>query len=72
MAKYSLDVVTVAEVLDNPELRACIDQYIPAVLEHPLLEVGRSFIFNDAVPYIEDLVTEDELNAFREAVAAIE
>lgn len=72
MAKYSLDVVTVAEVLDNPELRACIDKYIPAVLERPLLEVGRSFIFNDAVPYIEDLVSEDELNAFREAVAAIE
>jgi len=72
MAKYSLDTVTVSEVLDNPELRALVDSLIPAVLEHPLLEVGRSFIFNDAVPYIEDLVTEDELNAFREAVEAIE
>jgi hypothetical protein len=71
MAKYSLDTVTVAEVLDNPELRSLVDSLIPAVLEHPLLEVGRSFIFNDAVPYIEDLVTEDELNAFREAVEAL-
>ena len=72
MAKYSLDTVTVSEVLDNPELRVLIDTHIPAVLEHPLLEVGRSFIFNDAVPYIEDLVSEDDLNAFREAVEAIE
>lgn len=71
MAKYSLDTVTVAEVLDNPELRSLVDSLIPAVLEHPLLEVGRSFVFNDAVPYIEDLVTEDELNAFREAVEAL-
>ncbi len=72
MAKYSLDTVTVSEVLDVPELRELVDKFIPAVLEHPLLEVGRSFIFNDAVPYIEDLVTEDELNAFKEAVEAIE
>ncbi|MFR5781850.1 MAG: hypothetical protein ACLUEK_08450 [Oscillospiraceae bacterium] len=42
-----------------------INKYIPAVLEHPLLEVGRSFIFNDALPYIEDMVTEDDLAAYR-------
>ena len=35
--------------------------YKRQVLEHPLLEVGRSFIFNDALPYIEDMVTEDDL-----------
>ena len=72
MAKYSLDTITVSEVLDVPELRALVDKHIPAVLEHPLLEVGRSFVFNDAVPYIEDLVTEDDLNAFKEAVEALE
>ena len=71
MAKYSLDTVTVAEVLDNPELRALVDEHIPEVLDHPLLEVGRGFVFNDAVPYIEDLVTEDALEAFRAAVAAL-
>ena len=37
-----------------------------------LMRVGRSFVFNDAVPYIEDLVTEDDLNAFKEAVEALE
>lgn len=35
MAKYSLDTITVSEVLDVPELRALVDKHIPAVLEHP-------------------------------------
>ena len=45
----------------QPEIMELINKYIPAVLEHPLLEVGRSFIFNDALPYIEDMVTEEDV-----------
>ena len=52
MAKYSFEATTVGEMLDTPEIMELINKYIPAVLEHPLLEVGRSFIFNDALPYI--------------------
>ena len=48
MAKYSFEATTVGEMLDTPEIMELINKYIPAVLEHPLLEVGRSFIFNDA------------------------
>lgn len=72
MAKYSLDTITVGEVLDTPELRALVEERVPEVLEHPLLEVGRSFIFNDAIPYIEDLVTEEQLAEFKAAVEALE
>ena len=55
MAKYTFETTTVGEMLDTPEIMELISKYIPAVLEHPLLEVGRSFIFNDALPYIEDM-----------------
>ena len=72
MAKYSLDTITVGEVLDIPELRALVEERVPEVLEHPLLEVGRSFVFNDAIPYIEDLVTEEQLAEFKAAVEALE
>ena len=53
MAKYSFETTTVGEMLDTPEIMEIIQKNIPDVLEHPLLEVGRSFIFNDALPYIE-------------------
>ena len=71
MAKYSFEATTVGEMLDTPEIMELINKYIPAVLEHPLLEVGRSFIFNDALPYIEDMVTEDDLAAYKEALEAL-
>ncbi len=65
MAKYSFEATTVGEILDTPETRALIEKHIPEVLEHPLLEVGRSFIFNDALPYVVDMVSEDAIEAFR-------
>ena len=71
MAKYSFEETTVGTMLDTPEIKALIDEYIPAVLEHPLLEVGRTFIFNDALPYISDMVTEEELEKYRVALEAL-
>lgn len=61
MAKYTFEGTTVGEMLDTPAIYELIEKHIPAVLEHPLLEVGRTFIFNDALPYISDMVTEEAL-----------
>ena len=71
MAKYSFETTTVGEMLDTPEIMEIIQKNIPDVLEHPLLEVGRSFIFNDALPYIEDMVTEESLAAFKADIEAL-
>lgn len=71
MAKHTFETTTVGEMLDTPEIMELINKYIPAVLEHPLLEVGRSFIFNDALPYIEDMVTEEDLAAYKQALEAL-
>lgn len=72
MAKYTFDTVTVADMLDTPEILALIEASVPEVLEHPLLEVGRSFIFSDALPYVADMVTEEQIEAFRVALEALE
>ena len=71
MAKYSFDTTTVGEMLDTPEIRALIEEKVPDVLQHPLLEVGRSFIFSDALPYVEDMVTEEQLAEFKAALEAL-
>ncbi|MCF0137308.1 MAG: hypothetical protein HUJ66_02975 [Oscillospiraceae bacterium] len=71
MAQYTFEGTTVGELLDTPETMALIEKHIPDVLQHPLLEVGRSFIFKDALPYIEDMVTEDAIEAFRVDLEAL-
>ncbi|MCI6157739.1 MAG: hypothetical protein SOW48_02960 [Peptoniphilaceae bacterium] len=64
MAKYTLET-TVAELIDTPETRAIIEEIMPQVLEHPLLEVGRTFKFQDAIPYIEDMIEEGDIEKFQ-------
>lgn len=71
MAKYSFDTTTVGEIIDTPELRKYIEENAPDVLEHPLLEVGRSFIFADALPYISDMITDEQLDGFKEYMESL-
>lgn len=65
MAKYSFET-TVGELIDTPETRGLIEKIMPQVLEHPLLEAGRTFKFQDAIPYIEDMVEEEDLEQLEE------
>lgn len=60
MSKYSMQT-TVGELIDTPETKAIIEEIMPQVLQHPLLEVGRSFKFEDAIPYIEDMIEEGDV-----------
>lgn len=71
MAKYTFETTTVGEMLDAPDARALIEEMAPQLLEHPLLEVGRSFIFADALPYISDMISEDDLELFRGRLEAL-
>lgn len=69
--KYSMETTTVGEILDTPKLRAIVEQMFPQVLNHPLLEAGRTFKFIDAAPYIKDMLREEDLEAFGEALERI-
>lgn len=67
-SRYSIDRTTVGEILDTPELRAIVEQLFPQVLSHPLLEAGRMFKFIDAVPYMKDMIKDDDLDKFQDAL----
>lgn len=69
--RYGIDKTTVGEILDTPELRAIVEQLFPQVLNHPLLEAGRTFKFIDAVPYMKDMLKEDDLDKFQDALEAL-
>jgi hypothetical protein len=70
MGKYSFDT-TVGELLDNPETKALVEELNPELLEHPLLDVGRTFRFEDALSYIEDMVEPDKLDEFKAKLEAL-
>lgn len=63
-SRYSTEKTTVGEMLDTPEIRALVEEIFPQVLSHPLIEAGRTFKFIDAVPYMKDMITEEELETF--------
>lgn len=70
--KYSMETTTVGEILDTPKLRAIVERIFPQVLNHPLLEAGRTFKFIDAVPYMKDMIRDEDLDAFGEALEQAE
>lgn len=70
--RYSMETTTVGEILDTPKLRAIVEQMFPQVLNHPLLEAGRTFKFIDAAPYIKDMLRDEDLEAFGEALEQME
>ena len=71
-SKYSIEKTTVGEILDTPKLRAIVEQMFPQVLNHPLLETGRTFKFIDAVPYMKDMLKPEDLENFSDALEEIE
>ncbi|MBR5930661.1 MAG: 2-oxoacid:acceptor oxidoreductase family protein, partial [Lachnospiraceae bacterium] len=66
--RYGIDKTTVGEILDTPELRAIVEKLFPQVLNHPLLEAGRTFKFVDAIPYMKDMISDDDLDNFQDAL----
>ena len=71
-SKYSLEKTTVGELLDTPELRAIVERIAPQILEHPLIEAGRMFKISDALPYMKDMITKEQLEQFRNELEKIE
>ena len=71
-SKYSLEKTTVGELLDTPELRAIVENIAPQILEHPLIEAGRMFKIADALPYMKDMITKEQLEKFKSELEKLE
>ena len=71
-SRYSLEKTTVGELLDTPELRSIVERIAPQILEHPLIEAGRMFKIADALPYMKDMITAEQLEQFRNELEKIE
>lgn len=68
---YSIEKTTVGKILDTPKLRALVEEIFPQVLDHPLIEAGRTFKFIDAIPYMRDMITTEQLELFSQKLEEI-
>lgn len=68
MAKYSFST-TVGVLIDTPETRALIEELIPSVLSHPMLDMARSMQLAEAIGYVT--VPADVLATFRQRLSEL-
>ncbi len=55
MAKYSFEETTIGELLDNPKTADFLFELEPEAKDHPMLEIGRPFTLEQALPFIETI-----------------
>lgn len=70
-SKYSFEKTTVGQLLDTPELRAIAERIAPQILDHPLISAGRMFKIADALPYIKDMITKEQLEQFKSELESL-
>ena len=55
MSKYSFEETTICELLDNPKTAEFLFELVPEAKDHPMLEIGRPFTLEQALPFIETI-----------------
>ncbi|MBQ2759190.1 MAG: hypothetical protein IKJ88_02415 [Clostridia bacterium] len=79
MAKYSFETTTIGDMLDTPELFTLLSELVPEAIDHPMLDVGRPFTLEQALPFIEAIAdsmgitnVEERIADFKEKLEALE
>ena len=79
MAKYSFEETTIGELLDNPKTAEFLFELVPEAKDHPMLDIGRPFTLEQALPFIETIAdsmgitnTAERIADFKEKLAALD
>ena len=79
MAKYSFDTITIGEILDNEDASKLFWELVPEAKDYEdMLELGRSFTMEQAMPFIENIAdglgienVEDRVADFKTKIEAL-
>lgn len=69
MAKYSFEETTIGELLDNPVTAEFLFTLVPEAKDHPMLEIGRPFTLEQALPFIETIADSMGITNTAERIA---
>ncbi|HHU84120.1 MAG TPA: hypothetical protein GXZ23_02975 [Clostridiales bacterium] len=78
MGKYNFQETTIGDILDNEDAYAVFKELVPEAIDHPMLEVGRPFTVELALPFIRAIGEEmgvenidDRVEKFEAALLAL-
>ena len=69
MAKYSFETTTIGDMLDTPELFTLLSELVPEAIDHTMLDVGRPFTLEQALPFIEAIADSMGITNVEERIA---
>ena len=69
MAKYSFEETTIGELLDNPKTAEFLFELVPEAKDHPMLDIGRPFTLEQALPFIETIADSMGITDTAERIA---
>lgn len=80
MAKYTFETTTVGDILENETLTAMFFELVPEAKDYEdLLELGRGFTIEQALPFIENIAdslgienTQERIDDFQAKLEAME
>ncbi len=79
MAKYSFEETTIGELLDNPVTAEFLFNLVPEAKDHPMLDIGRPFTLEQALPFIETIAdsmgitnTAERIEDFKKQLESLE
>ncbi len=79
MAKYSFEETTIGELLDNPKTAEFLFELVPEAKDHPMLDIGRPFTLEQALPFIETIAdsmgitnTAERIEEFKQKLAELD
>ena len=55
MGKYSFAETTIGDLLDNADAFELFKELAPEAIDHPMLEIGRPFTIDQALPFIDNI-----------------
>ncbi len=79
MGKYSFAETTIGDILDNEDAFELFKELAPEAIGHPMLEIGRPFTIDQALPFIVNIAEgmglgdiSDRIDDFKAKLEAIE
>lgn len=71
MSKYSFDSL-IGDLMEDPEVMSIVNDMAPGLIDHPMRAFAKPFSVNAALPFIDGMFTQDQIDEFRRRLEAIE
>lgn len=69
--RFDLDTTTLAELLDDPEARAVIDDVVPELPDHPMIDFIKRMPANQILEMAAGRIPADKIETLTQRIGAL-